>query len=410
MKQFTTARVLMLLSIIFFITLIFSIPLNNVSVALFIVFSFLRKEFWNNIKSIFKQNSFLIFGFYVITILLGLIFTSNIHYGVKVLERNASFLIFPIIIAGNRDLITKTIIAQVLNIYTIIILVVLFISLINCYFVADIPLSIEMFYRDHLRKFTEMQPMYLALYVSFAGIWAINVAIEKYFEKKWLLFTCWISITGFSLLVNILLATRMTIIALIIALFIVIILKSKKVLIGAGFILLFIILAILAFNFSPILKSRYTEISETALQPPHGIYYNSVNLRVAHWLCSVDLIQSNYLLGVGIGDVQDCLNECYQSKGWSPVLYKDNYNAHCQFLQTFIGLGIVGLISLILLLVHPIVMSLRMNNFTSVGFFILIFVSAVTESLFLSQKGIVFFAFFAALFTTLNDNTKANKG
>lgn len=149
---------------------------------------------------------------------------------------------------------------------------------------------------------------------------------------------------------------------------------------------------------SPILKSRFTEITETALKPPVGIHHNSTNLRVAHWMCAVELVKVNYILGVGLGDTQDKMNDCYKSKNWSAVLYEFGYNCHSQYLQTYLGTGIIGFIALLTILIYPIILAYKIKDYVAISFFVLIFINAITESLFQRQKGILLFTFFASMF------------
>ena len=402
----TQKNIILALCVLFFVSLIFSTPLNNISIFLIGVLSFSRLQFRKKITLLYREPSFLIFAFYTFMSVMGLILTENLANGIKVLERNASFLLLPLFIIGNKDLISKDIFKSILNVFSCIIILISILSILNCYVITSGAINVEMFYRDNFLQFTKMQPMYFALYISLAGIYAWYSVIEYLGNKKWLLSIAMFVVVGFALMVNILLATRMTIIALIIALFIITIFKTKKIMLGVAFIIICGLCAFIVIKNSPILYDRYYEISATKFSPPLGIYYNSVNLRVAHWKCSLELSKENFWFGVGIGDVQDQLNVCYRSKNWSPILYENNYNCHCQYFQTLLGMGILGLISLITLLLYPIVISYKIKDFISIGFFVLIIISAFTESLFSSQKAIVFFSFFAALFVAFYENSK----
>ena len=77
-----------------------------------------------------------------------------------------------------------------------------------------------------------------------------------------------------------------------------------------------------------------------------GDAYNSVNLRVEKIKSAKEVIAQNWLWGVGIGDVQDVLNEEYKKRGFE-LGYKVNLDTHNQYLETWIGLGIFGLFLLV---------------------------------------------------------------
>jgi O-antigen ligase len=145
----------------------------------------------------------------------------------------------------------------------------------------------------------------------------------------------------------------------------------------------------------PSSKARFTELLSTPFIPATGNVHNSVTLRAAHLHCNIELAKNNYLFGVGAGDVQDLLDNCYKSNQFSDFLYLDNmHNCHNQYFQSLLGLGILGLMALLLIYLLPFV--LLKNNLNFVTLFMLgsFVVASLTESVFEVQKGIVLFAFF----------------
>lgn len=173
------------LCFLFFSTLIFSIPLNNIIIGIIGLLSISRKHFRDNIKYLIKQRSFLIFVFYILTLIFSLLYTQNLHDGIKVLERSATFLLFPLFIIGNYELLNKNFIKNVSIIFTLSIIFIALISLINCYIKNPI-LKFETFYRDNLTSLTDFHPMYFSLFVSLVGIFSLNFIIENIKQYKWL--------------------------------------------------------------------------------------------------------------------------------------------------------------------------------------------------------------------------------
>ena len=127
-----------------------------------------------------------------------------------------------------------------------------------------------------------------------------------------------------------------------------------------------------------------------------GDAYNSVNLRVEKIKSAKEVIAQNWLWGVGIGDVQDVLNEEYKKRGFE-LGYKVNLETLNQYLETWIGLGIFGLFLLVSFNSLSLWEAFQVRNFL-LFFLILHFsIASLSEALLNTQKGIVFFSLFYPL-------------
>ena len=180
--------------------------------------------------------------------------------------------------------------------------------------------------------------------------------------------------------------------------------KFRKLFIGlAGTVIVF---SLLVF-YIPGISKRFYEILETPWAPPVGLGHNSTNLRIAQWMCSFEVIGSNWLWGVGTGDGQDALNNCYEMSGFSDVLYKLNFNSHNQFLQTWLDNGLLAFLCLLGLLLFSFCKGLQTNNTLLLFFTILVFLSFLTENYLSAQKGIFFFGFFLS-FLMIKDKDESH--
>jgi O-antigen ligase len=121
-------------------------------------------------------------------------------------------------------------------------------------------------------------------------------------------------------------------------------------------------------------------------------------LRVAIWKCAWDVVKLNPVWGVGTGDVQDNLQESYRINKFDFAYLYNSYNAHNQFLETMLALGVIGLLLLLCSFILPLQWAFKNQNGLYLIFIIFIAANCLTESLFERQKGIVFYAFFNALF------------
>jgi O-antigen ligase len=121
-------------------------------------------------------------------------------------------------------------------------------------------------------------------------------------------------------------------------------------------------------------------------------------LRVAIWQCAADVVKENFWWGVGTGDVQDELQKSYKKNNFLFASDYNVYNAHDQFLETQIALGLPGLITLIVCFLFPLIQAFRQQNYLHLAFLVFVIANCLTESFLVRQKGIVFFAVMSALF------------
>ena len=97
------------------------------------------------------------------------------------------------------------------------------------------------------------------------------------------------------------------------------------------------------------------------------------------------VLKDNKLLGVGAGDRMDELVPYYDS-------LEEAYCPHNQYLDSWMTAGVMGLLSLLVMLVVPLVMAFRKRNIFSLLFLLILMVNILFESMFERQMGIVFTA------------------
>ncbi len=111
------------------------------------------------------------------------------------------------------------------------------------------------------------------------------------------------------------------------------------------------------------------------------------------WKVSMGLVGKHFLFGTGTGDVKDVLMEAYQQHGLYPV-YQKKLNAHNQYIQTFLALGIPGIGMLLLSLMIPAYGSFREKKYLYLLFLLIFAFNILFESMFETQAGVIFYAFF----------------
>jgi O-antigen ligase len=145
------------------------------------------------------------------------------------------------------------------------------------------------------------------------------------------------------------------------------------------------------------LKNTYNTVQEYRNDPDEFIrkkikWNESNTVRIVVWNFSSDIIAENPM-GVGTGDVKDRLFREYRAHGYD-LFAEKGLNAHNQFFQSGIAIGLGGIILLLCSILGPIFINYRKLDPTFTAFVILMFITCLFESYLERQAGIIFFSFF----------------
>jgi O-antigen ligase len=102
---------------------------------------------------------------------------------------------------------------------------------------------------------------------------------------------------------------------------------------------------------------------------------------------------------VGVGDANDALYQAYADNGLSGALHY-HLNAHNQYLQTFLGLGLFGLLLLFEFTWVQMIRAIRRKYFLMFVFAFLIALNFLVESMLQTAAGVLFFMYFYAILST----------
>jgi len=331
---------------------------------------------------------------------LGYFFSVNKAGALNAIEIKLSFLAFPILIGASNynDLQIKKI-------------VISFVS--GCVMASTINIfrAFYLYYFQDFNAFfyTEfsyfMHPSYFAMYLIFAQL------IILLFYPKWLSHLSNLNIKiGFMSLIFLvaifLCSSKMGLITafLLLPLTFGIILYNKgykKTI--AGLLLALMIGIAIAYKLFPKpferIKQAFkvTSSSETIDKTDA----ESTAVRILIWQESIKLIENNLLFGTTAGDANDKLVEAYEREGLAGALRK-KLNAHNQFLQTFIGTGIMGFVLLLFMTLGSLIYGFIKKNYLLSLFSILTIFNFLVESMLQAQAGFIFFAFFFCILTQYN--------
>ena len=117
--------------------------------------------------------------------------------------------------------------------------------------------------------------------------------------------------------------------------------------------------------------------------------------RLYHWPMAYKTIKQNFfILGEGLGQSNEVIKKEIITKGDERIRYF-GYDLHNQYLRVYIDMGILGILSLLILLSYPLFIRRKeflFGNTLNIPFFLLFSFSLMTESYLYRLKGIVFFA------------------
>lgn len=387
-----------ILSSLMLVTLPFSIGLSNVTMGLMSAYWI----FFDKKKEV-KQTTILVLLLApFLSYLIGTIYSENTSAAFFGLEKRLAFLAFPVIFSTiSLSEEQKTSILTICLLSTIAAALACIFLEVKLHFKIYgnlFPLNYDFFKLSELSRGIKIDPPYFGIYIGFS----IIIASQLYFNHSIGLIS-YIAIALFLGTFIVLLGARTAIFATMISLSIIWIIRKKKqgVLLIAGVLLLFFLGVMLNSTLRDRIKDGVT--LKKADQADHLESYSSLSLRLAKWKCAVSIFYDNLLLGVGPGDRQAKLNGSYLLNGVDEAYIKQ-YNAHNQYLDTAVALGLFGLIPLLALFVLGISFSIRTNNLVYFCFLLLFIFCLITESMFERQKGIVFFSFFNSLFLNFSHN------
>lgn len=372
-------------------TLVMSIPLNSVGIILFAV-SVLLTQGIKGMYHSFTRKHFYVIIFYLIHV-VGYFYSSNVENAGFELEKKLSLIIFPLFLGAmtlKKEHVNYIIFSFVLSCFLmlgylmVIAIIKLYIFDTNKYFLIG-----------RLPGPVGIHRVYFSMYLVF-GIVASIYLIKSQFSKFKYGFIA--AILMFSIGIFLMSARMCFLIYIILAvryLYYYFFVEKKY---WMGILVIAIAGASLAtIVTNKIMMDKLTQIYTGLDKGNSKRNTSSANLRVIKWKSALEVFQSNFLIGVGTGDVNDELVKEYTRKNFYWGI-RDKYNAHNQYLETAIALGIIGLVVWLLNLALPFYTSFMAKEYLYAEFIFIFSFCCLTESMLCAQKGVVFYAFFNSLF------------
>lgn len=338
-----------------------------------------------------KKYILLFISFYLMSI-IGMSYTINISEGLFDLEVKLSMLLVPLIFLTSNVVNNSSVFGLIKTFITgvVVSLGIQFVLATISYYYT---LNTDVFFYTLFSYFHH--PSYFAMYVNFA-IASILIIIFHFKNRPQLRH---FALLGFLIIGIYQLGSRSGMLTLFVLLIFALVynlfprLKWKRTL-YAFFAMVLVVGAVIY----PIVKytNSIRTVNVTSTKSSSGV-------RLEMWNSSIPLIKDNLIFGVGTGDV----NRELQHKFAEDRIFRavrDNLNAHNQFIQTQVGLGLLGLLALLGSLIYPFFISIRKGKFLYPLFVVILLINFLSESVLNTQAGVIYFAVLnSVLFVTYKD-------
>ena len=356
-------------------------------------------QFRTKFRNLFSQKGgnkllfTLMIVFYIMHV-VALLYTDNMKDGLFELEKKLSFIIYPLLFFPVVSMsFTKT----KMKLYLLLFTGATFGASVVCLIQSIIKYTntgdpAMMYYQNF--TFYE-HPTYVAMFMLTALIFITGVVISgwKDLSKSWKYVS--IGLIPWYVFIIMLASSRAAIIALILTgllTMIFVVVKTKKYWIGIVFMALLAVSVPVGKIMMPHVFDRfYVGLDEvfTAKKMDDIKHWNGTTIRVQVYYSAFEVIKENFAAGVSPGDVTDELVMNYKKHGFRHAAER-GYNAHNQFLQAFIGLGVVGFLVLFAIIAIPFVAAMRRRDYSLMTFSFMVTILFMFESMLQLQAGVMF--------------------
>jgi O-antigen ligase len=349
----------------------------------------------------FKSTTLGLMVLFYIMHIIGLWSTENMKQGIFELDKKISFLILPIVMQAfilDERSICKVLIAFALGTFTASLVCLSYASWRYLAFGDS-----GYFFYHPLTEVIDMHAIYMAMYVCFTSFILIYYYWEKALFGTWRMKCVFMLCLSYLAFFVFLLSARTVILSFSFIVFAGIVVygyRTKRLIkaLGVIVVLLLFFSALVFLNDNN--RERFKEAINYNSEYTIDKQYGGRSTRELIWSCAASLIKQNPVLGWGTGDAQDVLHACYLKNDFGPLTYLPHlkYNAHSQYFQSWIDLGLAGLLAFALSILIPFFQNIKSKNYLYLSFIALFALACTTESMLELKQGITFFAFFQCLF------------
>ena len=347
-----------------------------------------------------RRNTLLFAGLYILY-LLGLLYTSDYAYARFDLEVKLSLLVFPLVFStADVGFLNTRHLRLLMHVYLAGCVVGSLLLLGHAFTLWREGVQGAFYY---MKLSWYFHSAYFAMYLNFAMAFIVIELLRRFRILPSALKIAYYILLAWFFVFIFLLSSKMGLICMVLIAALgaaELIFRQKKTFLGLGLIILFMMFIRAGLHVFSGTSDRVIQSTSTLSGSAGQETSKSTSDRIDIWKVSLEIIKSNVLIGVGTGDVKDVLIAKYKENKIDEAL-EFKLNAHNQYLQTFMTLGIPGITALLLMLFLPMISALRKHYLLYFVFTLLFAANILVESMFETQAGVVWYAFFNSILFSL---------
>ncbi len=366
----------------FVFTMLFPIKINIPFLGLLFVCIVINKRFGHIWQALRSNTVFIAILLYYTTLVLSLLYSEDVITGVKNLETKLAMLFLPFLLSGIPEIEKEKRLIMINFILGVVAVSVY--SIISTIIVYRIDFSDWSYFSWVLPETINLNSSQYSIYIVCALFFLITGQIEKGLLNIIAALILGFYLVGFLAFMSSRLALILFVL-MTLTYFLVTLLKTKNrnkrivLFLFSGVIILMTVCSIL---FIPYLNDRMLQLVNGLGQDPRSFIFRA----------GFEILKDNFYLGVGIGDIQNLLNEQYHRLSFQEGIHS-NFNAHNDWLTSILGAGLPGIISLIFVYYSYFRSALSTKNILAFAFPVFFLLASQTEAILNRHKGVLLFMF-----------------
>lgn len=343
-------------------------------------------------KNSFNFKFFIVNALVYIVIAGTMIYSENTDYGVRKLTTFLSLALFPFCFSlfSREDVkylhghLEKYLTAYLVTV-VIFNVIPFFWFYITHYSFDEMLIHFPTVMRTKVGKFG-MHPIYLSMHCSVAVVFSMYIL--RSLKTRWKVVAI-LFLDAVLILFLLLYAKKGPILALMLVSFLFILFQRKRAIVKPYiFAIIGLIVLMIAI---PRTRNKFLELQKIEVISQGNP--TSTNIRYTIYGLAKELIFESPIIGYGIGDYRQVLNEKYEISG-NEVLKQGRYNAHNQFLSLLIIGGIIVLLAFLFTLAVNLIFAIRFNNELLILVILFYGVVMLTTNILEREAGVIYFALF----------------
>lgn len=393
----------------FLITLPVKENFNSMAMILLSTFAFLLILFKQKLEVKRLKKFIPLFIFYGI-LLISVVYSEDTKQALKMANRWLPFLLLPLIFSVIT--ISKKQYLRLMKIFIVWMAMLCVYShtvvLINLYHNNDVLYNIFNSHYSYLslsEETIDLHSTYYAYLIIVAVVFLINFLFS---ERRWKIRLLYFVLIAYFTFFIFHLSARLPIAVLFVFYNMALIyyfFTQKKIWKGILFlVVLYFISSLVIYN---VRITRYRFQQLLGFTYSDGTHHEDGRDKILQWEAGI-AANKHLIFGNGVGDANQSIFDSYIERGL-PKYAEREYNAHNQFIQTYIGMGLAGVVALLFIFFYYFRASYRNGNFTGYSLLFLTFILYQTESYLERHVGVVMFVFlicFLQLYTCTMKNHK----